>query len=1240
MSDSLERYGIQIDIDVQAAQQNIEKLKKDIKSIQSQKIELEPTVTKTSIDKAGNKIVSVLAENKKFQKGISIDKIEVSEDAAKGITTQINGAIARALESFRIDSIPKIGKEFSYIREVSEKLSGEVENVDKSLKSANNTVGKLSGAVAAMEKRVKSVADTTDKLTKPKPDRSKLGTVTKYYEDSKNIAKGDNGLSRILRSSIKGTAIDAKGITGVLFGGALGAAAGSGGVLRKNEDKSVDIVKRNGNIVANVIDANGKLTEAGENVVKTIQQVAASLNVSLASAIKNIAALAGIKPDQSTASSATQNPKTVYNKVSNPRQKKQEEKKTVEETEKDASDSMLKANMAKFLSVAGIAGIAAQLYKKIGPTTALGKSAAALSYGGASSGGLGTGGIAMAKLNPLLRVTPEVSGATNVGNLGNITSMLSTAIVFALPKMFGDFLANAEQRLTSAVEAISKAFAALSAPRQQGEQGPATKRLGEIKQEWASMKGIYNPETKQRRAELRAEKAKLEPEAMKEAAEAAGLMSTGVEKALTAASGLGTAITVAYTIFKKMADAFFGFTDKMKQAADSVVKFGEKISNWLSGVWTKIKQMVGISSQGFLRNAISEVQKLDKQYAKTINTLKAMIGSLLQPISSALITILQQIMIYINAFVKALTGKDLLKTALKNAKAIEGHASRTKKKLSLASFDTIMNIGKTSTNLGGGGGSGAGYLGPGEWPEVSPIILDFIEKLGQALAPVYELFTALFEDFDKWGKEDIGVIVMMKDLVSLFTEFQLVLVAAKILSGDFGGALVSLGIVLGGSFLGSAMQDYVDNGGDMAVTTEKVSKFVDDLSEKIEDLRDWFNNLKEGVKSFVNEFDILPVIKAVADLSSNVGGLGEVVVDGTVLTGSFSNILKKPFYSALKVVGSSLGDVDKKLLEYDETMGNKDGAISLSELMNFIWDNMGEILSGVWKMIGNVAMGVINGVKATVKGLANLIAAVTAAVAVLAPAAGFVLLVSGNIPLGIALLSAGGALAAIGGVALSGLNKVTAALDAIGASVGTIFGTGYSGVGGSVASTSTGGFSIDPSAVATSGKIGEDLEAIAKEGVDIKEKTLDKLDKTLDIPTAEDMAAANGKKFTSALEHTKLKASATLKTEVKLSGMTLNEGRGNMNFNYLYAAKGTNFVPEDQFAQIHKGEAIIPRAFNTSEFFKQVGGSKEVSDELKAIRKDINKLKLSVNLDGREIANNTVKHINEETRLQGRSVLV
>lgn len=83
---------------------------------------------------------------------------------------------------------------------------------------------------------------------------------------------------------------------------------------------------------------------------------------------------------------------------------------------------------------------------------------------------------------------------------------------------------------------------------------------------------------------------------------------------------------------------------------------------------------------------------------------------------------------------------------------------------------------------------------------------------------------------------------------------------------------------------------------------------------------------------------------------------------------------------------------------------------------------------------------------------------------------------------------------------------------------------------------------------------------------------------------------------------------------------------------------GTNYVPNDQIAKVHKGEMIIPKKYNP--MTSGINSNSEVINKLDRLIDVVESKEFNAYLDSEKISKKTVNYINNEKRIQGRSVLV
>lgn len=85
-------------------------------------------------------------------------------------------------------------------------------------------------------------------------------------------------------------------------------------------------------------------------------------------------------------------------------------------------------------------------------------------------------------------------------------------------------------------------------------------------------------------------------------------------------------------------------------------------------------------------------------------------------------------------------------------------------------------------------------------------------------------------------------------------------------------------------------------------------------------------------------------------------------------------------------------------------------------------------------------------------------------------------------------------------------------------------------------------------------------------------------------------------------------------------------------------AVGTNFVPEDQLAYIHKGEAVIPKKFNSQEYFGS--SNDETNSLLNQVIEAIKNIEINPYTTVKDVGKASLQYINNRSRQLGESVVM
>lgn len=83
---------------------------------------------------------------------------------------------------------------------------------------------------------------------------------------------------------------------------------------------------------------------------------------------------------------------------------------------------------------------------------------------------------------------------------------------------------------------------------------------------------------------------------------------------------------------------------------------------------------------------------------------------------------------------------------------------------------------------------------------------------------------------------------------------------------------------------------------------------------------------------------------------------------------------------------------------------------------------------------------------------------------------------------------------------------------------------------------------------------------------------------------------------------------------------------------------GTNYVPNDQLAYIHKGEAIVPKKFNSKEYFGN-SNNQEVVRAIENLQRTLEEKDMNTYISKSDIGRASVDYINSQNRIMGRSVV-
>jgi phage-related protein len=465
---------------------------------------------------------------------------------------------------------------------------------------------------------------------------------------------------------------------------------------------------------------------------------------------------------------------------------------------------------------------------------------------------------------------------------------------------------------------------------------------------------------------------------------------------------------------KEISSAFDKIKAKIKSAGTHLAGLGGKFKNVLSGSKNLGKTFTSTFNNGIksikrfamgllsVRTAVSMVSKAmqsylsyDTQLSNSIQNCWNVLGSLLAPILEFVISLFSKAVSYVNAFVEALTGINLVARA--NKKALDSQAKSTKKlsdtQSSLDEFHTV------STDTGSGNDNKPITVEPVDMDKLD-FLFDWIDKAKKLLAT---LFDPIKEAWDNKGKafidslknafegiKSLGIAVfssifevwtngtgqkIVENILEMWTNvFNIVGALSQALANAWNNAGNGTAIIQAIADIFIGIQDIVKSIANSLLNWVMSDNFQSALNVVLGILADLFGYAQEIMAWVVTMYEtyLAPVVDKVLDCISRI-----IIAIGSV-------------WEFLKPIIDTIIDVIMNVLEpvIDGLCGIIGGIIdALSGVMDFItgvftgdwskaWEGLKTFLGGIIDAVASLFNGLFNTIRAIFKGAWDIIVSI------------------------------------------------------------------------------------------------------------------------------------------------------------------------------------------------------------------------------------------------------------------------
>ena len=465
---------------------------------------------------------------------------------------------------------------------------------------------------------------------------------------------------------------------------------------------------------------------------------------------------------------------------------------------------------------------------------------------------------------------------------------------------------------------------------------------------------------------------------------------------------------------EEISSAFDKIKAKIKSAGTHIASLGSKFKATLSSSKGLGKSFTSTFNNGIksikrfamgllsVRTAVSMVSKAmqsylsyDTQLSNSIQNCWNVLGSLLAPILEFVISLFSKAVSYVNAFVEALTGINLVARA--NKKALDSQAKSTKKlsdtQSSLDEFHTV------STDTGSGNDNKPITVEPVDMDKLD-FLFDWIDKAKKLLAT---LFDPIKEAWDNKGKafidslknafegiKSLGIAVfssifevwtngtgqkIVENILEMWTNvFNIVGALSQALANAWNNAGNGTAIIQAIADIFIGIQDIVNSIANSLLNWVMSDNFRSALNVVLGILADLFGYAQEIMAWVVTMYEtyLAPVVDKVLDCISRI-----IIAIGSV-------------WEFLKPIIDTIIDVIMNVLEpvIDGLCGIIGGIIdALSGVMDFItgvftgdwskaWEGLKTFLGGIIDAVASLFTGLFNTIRAIFKGAWDIIVSI------------------------------------------------------------------------------------------------------------------------------------------------------------------------------------------------------------------------------------------------------------------------